>query len=116
MLQTAKTGSVLRLAHGDAVTSASFSPNGACVVSTSGVVMASGGAPPGGNRVRLWDSETGALLRDWGLAAPPDAAFFAGPERVVVLYSGQALIYPVPLCGSEDGLLRRAAATRPSAD
>ncbi|WP_395714191.1 toll/interleukin-1 receptor domain-containing protein [Reyranella sp.] len=116
LLQTPRTGSVLRLAHSDAVTSASFNPTGACVVSTSGVVMASGGTPPGGNRVRLWDSETGALLRDWGLAAPPDAAFFAGPERVVVLYSGQALIYPVPLCGSEDGLLRRAAATRPSAD
>jgi len=116
LLQTPRTGSVLRLAHGDAVTSASFSPNGACVVSTSGVVMASGGTPPGGNRVRLWDAETGALLRDWGLVAPADAAFFAGPERVVVLYSGQALIYPAPLCGSEEALIERAAATPLAAD
>ena len=78
--------------------------------------MASGGAPPGGNRLRLWDSETGALLRDWGLAAPPDAAFFVGSERVVALYSGQASIHLAPLCGSEDGLLQGAAAARQSAE
>jgi WD40 repeat protein len=112
LLQASKTGSVLRLAHSDTVTSASFSPTGACVVSASGVVMASGGTPPGGNRVRLWDSETGALLRDWGFAAPPDAAFFAGPEQVVVLASGRALVYAAPLCGSEEALLQRAAAAR----
>jgi WD40 repeat protein len=114
-LQESRTGRVLRLAHSDTVTSASFSPNGACVVSASGVMMASGGPPPGGNRARVWDSETGILLRDWHFGAPPDAAFFAGSERVVVLYAGKAFIYPVPLCGSDAALLQRAA-SRLSAD
>jgi hypothetical protein len=40
--------------------------------------MASGGPPPGGNMVRLWDSQTGVRLREWHFGAPPETAFFAG--------------------------------------
>jgi hypothetical protein len=40
--------------------------------------MASGGPPPGGNMVRLWDSQTGVRLREWHFGAPPETAFLAG--------------------------------------
>jgi len=33
----------------------------------------------------------------------------AGHTRVVVVYAGQALINPAPLCGSEEALLHVAA-------
>ena len=70
-LLNAKSGRALRLAHNDEVTAAAFSPNRNRVVTTSGVMMASGGPPTGGNMVRLWDSQTGVPLREWHFADLP---------------------------------------------
>ena len=103
-------GRTLRLAHHDDVTAAAFSPNGNCVVTTSGVTMASGGPPPGGNMVRLWDSQTGARLREWHFGKPPETAFFAGPNYIVVLHGGEALVYRTSLCEPGDVLIQLADA------
>ena len=62
-LLDATTGRTLRLAHNDDVTFAAFSPNGDCVVTTSGVMRADSGPPPGGYLVRLWDSNRCATAR-----------------------------------------------------
>jgi WD40 repeat protein len=105
-----KLGRTLRLAHNDDVTSAAFSPDGSCVVTTSGVKRASGGPREGGNVARLWDAETGALLREWWFPDPPDAAFFAGVQRVVVLHGGQALVYQTSLCQAGELLIELARA------
>jgi WD40 repeat protein len=109
-LLDAQGGRTLRLAHNDEVTAAAFSPNGNCVVTTSGVTMASGGPPPGGNMVRLWDSQTGARLREWHFGKPPETAFFAGSNHIVVLYGGEALIYRTSLCEAGDVLIQLAGA------
>ena len=98
-LLDATTGRTLRLAHNDDVTFAAFSPNGDCVVTTSGVMRADSGPPPGGYLVRLWDSQTGAQLQEWQFGAPPETAFFAGPNHIVVLYGGEALVYGTALRG-----------------
>jgi WD40 repeat protein len=103
-------GRTLRLPHNDDVISAVFSPNGRCVVTTSGVVRASGGPPEDGYMARLWDTETGVLLREWEFTVPPVAAFFASVRRVVVLYENQALVYRVPLCESGTALIESARA------
>jgi WD40 repeat protein len=109
-LLDAKSGRPLRLAHNDEVTAAAFSPNGNCVLTTSGVMMASGGPPPGGNMVRLWDSQTGARLREWHFGKPPETAFFAGPNYIVVLHGGEALVYRTSLCEPGDVLIQLADA------
>ncbi len=106
----AKTGRTLRLAHNDDVTFAAFSPNGDCVVTTSGVMRADSGPPPGGYLIRLWDSETGAQLREWQFGKPPETAFFAGSNHIVVLYGGEALVYRTSLCEAGDVLVRLAGA------
>jgi hypothetical protein len=105
-----KTGRTLRLAHNDDVTFAAFSPNGDCVVTTSGVIRADSGPPPGGYLVRLWDSETGAQLREWQFRKPPETAFFAGPNHIVVLHGGEALVYRTSLCEPSDVLIQLAGA------
>ena len=69
-----------------------------------------GGPPPGGNMVRLWDSQTGVRLREWHFGAPPETAFFAGSNHIVVLSGGEALVYGTSLCEAGDVLIQLAGA------
>ena len=76
-------------------------PDGSCILTTSRFYMASGEPPGGADVARLWDTETGALLREWRFGyGNPDSAFFAGHGRFVVLSAGDGFVYQIPLCGS----------------
>lgn len=100
---------VYSLGHNAQVMSKTFSANGNCILTTSRF-MAAGGEPPASADVaRLWDTETGALLREWhfGFGAP-DGAIFTGTDRIVVLSEGEGFVYTTPLCGSLDALRQQA--------
>jgi WD40 repeat protein/uncharacterized protein YecT (DUF1311 family) len=90
-----------RLSHDAEVQSEAISPDGACFLTASAYRMASGHAPTDGNVVRLWDAASETLLMQWHYDGNgPDGAFFAGAERVVVFYGGEAQVYRTPLCES----------------
>ena len=62
---------------------------------------------------RLWDTETGTLLREWRLGyGNPDSPFFAAGDRIVVLSAGDGFVFQTPLCGSLDDLRPLAAPER----
>jgi WD40 repeat protein len=104
-------GSVMRLPHTSDVRSATFNPDGRCVLTSSGFHRAGGEAPADANVARLWDTETGILLREWSFSHfGPDSAFFLDGERAIVLYDGDAFVFRAPLCGSTEGLSQLARA------
>jgi uncharacterized protein YecT (DUF1311 family)/Tol biopolymer transport system component len=113
-LGVAKTSQLHRLSHEAEVQSETISPGGACILTASAYRMASGGAPANANVVRLWDAGSATLLRQWHFDRfGPDAAFFAGQDRVVTLYEGEAYVYRTPLC-EPLGVLRELAGKRVS--
>lgn len=100
-----------RLRHEAIVMSKTLSPNGLCTLTTSRFVGNREG-PQNGDVTRLWDTATGALLQEWHFGFNnPDGAFFAGPDRVVVLSEGDALVYHTTLCEPLESL-RQQARTR----
>jgi WD40 repeat protein len=102
-------GSVMRLPHTSDVRSATFNPDGRCVLTSSVFRRAGGEAPADANVARLWDTETGTLLREWSFSHfGPDSAFFLDGERAIVLYDGDAFVFRAPLCGSTEGLSQLA--------
>ncbi len=102
----------LRLSHAGEVMSATFNVDGNCVLSASSfAAVASGGAPADSNVARLWDAETGTLLREWRFDSRqlgPLAAVFAGRRHALVLFEGDGFVLPTPLCGPEDALIQFA--------
>ena len=99
------------LQHNAQVMSKTFSPNGACILTTSRFVAASGEPPDSADVARLWDTQTGALLREWPFGfGNPDTAFFATPDRIVVLSAGKGFVYQTPLCERLDSLQAQAQA------
>src|SRR5208282_1525187 len=93
------------LRHNAPVMSKTFSPDGNCILTTSRFYMASGGPPERADVARLWDTETGTLLREWKFGyGNPDTAFFGGRDRFIVLSAGDGFVYRTPLCGSLDEL------------
>lgn len=111
-LGAAKGSQLHRLSHEADVQSETASRDGACLLTASAYRMASGGAPANANVVRLWDAGSATLLRQWHFGGlGPDAALFAGQERVVALYRGEAYVYRTELCEPPD-LIRRLVAER----
>lgn len=103
------------LQHSAEIMSKTFSPDGSCILTTSRFFMASGSAPENADVARLWDTETGALLREWRFHYHnPHGAFFAAPDRIVVLAQGEALVYETPLCEPLDSLRGQAQMRIPS--
>jgi WD40 repeat protein len=95
----------LRLPHSSDVRSATFNEDGNCVLTSSVFRRAGGEAPGDADVARLWDTETGTLLREWSFSHfGPETAFFADRERAVVLYEGDAFVFRTPLCGPAEGL------------
>lgn len=100
---------VYSLGHNAQVMSKTFSADGNCILTTSRFLAAGGEPPASADVARLWDTETGALLREWRFGfGNPDGAFFTGTDRIVVLSAGEGFVYATPLCGSLDSLRREA--------
>src|SRR5262249_6347566 len=98
-LGAAKASQLYRLSHEADVQSEPLSEDGACILPASAYRMASGGAPANANVVRLWDAESATLLRQWQFPVfGPDAAFFAGRDRIVALHEGKGYVYRTRLC------------------
>ncbi len=102
----------LRLSHTGEVMSATFNADGNCVLTASSfAAAASGEAPADSNVARLWDAETGTLLREWRFDTRqfgPLAAVFAGRRHALVLFEGNGFVLPTTLCGPEDALIQFA--------
>lgn len=102
----------LRLSHTGEVMSATFNAEGNCVLTASSfAAAASGEAPADSNVARLWDAETGTLLREWRFDTRqfgPLAAVFAGRRHALVLFEGNGFVLPTTLCGPEDALIQFA--------
>jgi uncharacterized protein YecT (DUF1311 family) len=97
------------LKHKATVMSKTFSPDGNCILTTSRFFMASGEPPDRADVARLWDAETGTLLREWKFGyGNPDSAFFAGRDQLVVLSAGNGFVYRTPLCQPLDVLVQLA--------
>lgn len=102
-----------RLSHEWDVISEALSPDGACILTASAYRMASGSPPANANVVRLWEAGTATLLRQWNFdeaVRGPDAAFFAGRDRLVVLSDGAGFVYRTSLCEPLDALRKLAEA------
>jgi WD40 repeat protein len=103
------------LQHSAQVMSKAFSPDGSCILTTSRFYSASGDPPENADVARLWDTETGALMREWSFGyGNPDSALFAGSDHIVVLSGGEALVYETPLCQPLDSLRQQARIRVPS--
>ena len=101
-----------RLRHEAIVMSKTLSANGICTLTTSRFIAADREGAANADVARLWDTATGALLQEWHFGyGNPDGAFFAGPDRVVVLSEGDAVVYHTTLCESLESL-REQARTR----
>ncbi len=99
------------LQHNARVMSKTFSPNGSCILTTSQFLSADTEPPESGDVARLWDTQTGAKLREWSFGhGHPDSAFFSAPDRIVVLSAGKAFVYETPLCEPLNSLRRQAQA------
>lgn len=99
---TARVGQTLT-GFNDEVFSCAFSPDGRFLATGSGYLMASGGAPPDGNEVRVWDIKTGRdFLRYRSAAHVVYRVFFGSDTSTIIAASMDGLIrkYRCEVCAA----------------